>query len=392
MRSTHPENAIVKFRFSIIVLCVLLPPLLYIGTVQIMERYAASSLQAGLEKTYLGNTQLLLNGLLTIQSSIQKNVDAYLKKNCWIAWGAKAQVTVKTQKNTLLYPLNDSQDFNTPALDTPPIEIAAENFKLLNEGPNLSLEFHLPHNSPITNTILAFYIILSLSLLYLYYRRWRSRLNFQMERQTQTQQQLSQKSRQFEQQLQSMQDERRHLDSEVEQMQTLLAETKQNAAASEEEMMEEIIELEAKIAEKIELQHKHQLDVDELQEKIKQLEDQLQKEQGRKTKSSETTRKRLTILYKNLVISDRAVLGYLDLTEDFKLKCEEVIHQLNADPATVPVKRKVFGKKNRETVFEVVFSYKGRFYYRPIENQKLQILVIGTKNSQQKDLEYLNRL
>ena len=82
----------------------------------------------------------------------------------------------------------------------------------------------------------------------------------------------------------------------------------------------------------------------------------------------------------------------MDLTEALKIKAEEVIHQLNDDPKVVQIKRKVFGKKNRETVFEVIFAYKGRLYYRNIAGNRLEILVIGTKLSQNKDLSFLEKL
>ena len=37
----------------------------------------------------------------------------------------------------------------------------------------------------------------------------------------------------------------------------------------------------------------------------------------------------------------------VELTDDMRIKAEEVVHQLNENPEQVPVKRKVFGKKNR---------------------------------------------
>jgi len=65
---------------------------------------------------------------------------------------------------------------------------------------------------------------------------------------------------------------------------------------------------------------------------------------------------------------------------------------LNEDPSLVTIKRKVFGKKGRQTVLEVVFGYKGRLYFRKKKDGKIDILIIGSKNSQPKDLEFLNTL
>ena len=66
--------------------------------------------------------------------------------------------------------------------------------------------------------------------------------------------------------------------------------------------------------------------------------------------------------------------------------------QLHDDPKRVPIKRKVFGKKNRETVFEVLFAYKGRLYYRYTQEQKPEIVAIGTKHTQSKDLAFIDQL
>jgi len=71
-----------------------------------------------------------------------------------------------------------------------------------------------------------------------------------------------------------------------------------------------------------------------------------------------------------------------------KIKVEEIIHKLNEDPSFVLVKRKVFGKKGRATVQEVIFAYKGRLY----KDGKIEILTIGTKNTQAKDLEFLDNI
>jgi hypothetical protein len=103
-------------------------------------------------------------------------------------------------------------------------------------------------------------------------------------------------------------------------------------------------------------------------------------------------KKRFDALYKNTAIHDRAVAGFFALTEALKIKAEEVIHQLNEDPKQVHIKRKVFGKKNRETVFEVIFAYKGRLYFRNISGGRVEVLVIGTKLTQTKDLTFLDKL
>jgi len=113
------------------------------------------------------------------------------------------------------------------------------------------------------------------------------------------------------------------------------------------------------------------------------------KNPGKKQKNYPGIKKRFDTIYKNLSINERAINGFIDLTDDMKIKVEEIIHQLNENPKLVSIKRKVFGKKGHETVLEVIFAYKGRLYYRKTKDNKIEVLVIGTKNTQTKDLEFL---
>ena len=56
----------------------------------------------------------------------------------------------------------------------------------------------------------------------------------------------------------------------------------------------------------------------------------------------------------------------------------------------VAVKRKVFGKKNRETVLDAVFAFKGRLYFRKRDDRRVEVVAIGTKNTQELELEFLS--
>lgn len=63
---------------------------------------------------------------------------------------------------------------------------------------------------------------------------------------------------------------------------------------------------------------------------------------------------------------------------------------LDRDPDQVTAKRKVFsGKKHKTACFELLFAYNGRLYFTTSEKNKIEILVIGTKNTQAKDMAFL---
>ena len=130
-------------------------------------------------------------------------------------------------------------------------------------------------------------------------------------------------------------------------------------------------------------------EIENLRTKITQQEKGRHKQEKQKNKTAESTKKRFNTLYKNLRINERAIYAFVELNEEMKIKAEEVIHQLNDDPSVVTIKRKVFGGKGQKTVFEVVFAYKGRLYFRNLKNRQVEVLAVGTKNTQARELEFL---
>ena len=75
-----------------------------------------------------------------------------------------------------------------------------------------------------------------------------------------------------------------------------------------------------------------------------------------------------------------------------KIRGEEIIHRLNEAPDQVPIKRKVFSPKGREAVWEVLFSYNGRLYFRKSRDKRIEVLAVGNKNTQTRDLEFIDKI
>ena len=180
------------------------------------------------------------------------------------------------------------------------------------------------------------------------------------------------------------------LSYDTERSQALDAEIKHNREFDKKLAREEIESLEQKLKRNIARQETQQQEISALKEKIQN------REKGRRptrrARAADAVKRRFNVLYKNLALKDRAISGYLDLNEELKLKAEEVIHQLNSDPAAVAIKRKVFGGKGQKTVLEVIFGYKGRLYFRNTTEQRVEVLAMGTKNTQARELEFLARL
>jgi len=161
---------------------------------------------------------------------------------------------------------------------------------------------------------------------------------------------------------------------------------------TEDEALAEMERLETSLEENVSLKESLKIEVKCLSEELERLEASQKRSPKKRKKQTESTMKRFRILYKNVEIHPRAVEGFLSLQGDLQLRAEEFIHNMNTSVDQLQVKRKVFSKKGTETAFECEFGYRGRIYWNRAPDQKTQILVIGTKNSQTRDLAYLESL
>jgi len=340
---------------------------------------------------YIGDTRPLFEGVKTIKEAINKNIDTFLQGRVETRWGVKVRLTVTTKKGTLLYPtVFDENDITLRKKSTK--QIASENYEILNEGLIIDTDLKIEHATLFSNTILGFYIILSIVIIYSYYRIavFRTRQE-ELEKNNRIEKLLSVEE-QYAKQIESYVKDRERLTHEIKEIKNKLENEKTKASRVEDEMINEIIILENKIEENITLQKVKENEIEVLKQDIKNFEDMRKKQVLKKRSDSDSIQKRFRALYKNISFHQRALEGFVYLTEDMQIKVEQVIHSLNNNPDVVPIKRKVFGKKNRISVQEVIFSYKGRLYFHKTHDNKIEILVIGTKNTQLSDMEFINSL
>jgi hypothetical protein len=368
-----------------------LPPILYIFSLQSIEGHLNKRYAKEIGDIYTGDTRPLFDGSERLKDAINNNIDRYLQSKAILSLGVKAKVTVATKQNTILYPavFNDEEGDILPSA---PIQVAADNYNLMNEGLVVNVDLILEHNTLLSNTILAFYICMSVLVLFLYYR---TGIKKAREEDTEKETEIA-RLLEFEKnhtsKLKDLIKVKQKLIAEIIKIKKKLVHERIRASKNEDDLIKEIVALEENIDENIALQHEKQEEINALKEKIKLFEKERQKENKQKTNSFNTVRKRFKTLYKNISVNKRALNGFFDLTDDMKIKGEEIIHKLNEDPSFVLVKRKVFGKKGRATVQEVIFAYKGRLYFRKTKDGKIEILTIGTKNTQAKDLEFLDNI
>jgi Skp family chaperone for outer membrane proteins len=377
--------------FKIVILCILLPPVVYIFSVQSLETRLKNRYTSKIENIYTGDTDALLEGSISIRDSINKNINLYLQSKSLILWGVDVKVTVTTKRGTILYPAFFENDA-TSLLQPDPIQIANENYNLMNEELILNVDLKVGHNTLISNTILIFYIFVSLIILYYHYRSGLIKAKQDDIKKEKEIDRLLGLKKIYTEKLMTLGQDRKKLTSEAKKIKNQMEDEKEKASRNEDEMIKEIVFLEKETETNLALQIKQQEEIDSLKEKINRYTKSLQKESRQKTKNYPSIKKRFNTIYKNLSINERAINGFIDLTDDMKIKVEEIIHQLNEDPKLVSIKRKVFGKKGHETVLEVIFAYKGRLYYRKTKDNKIEVLVIGTKNTQVKDLEFLEKI
>jgi chromosome segregation ATPase len=180
--------------------------------------------------------------------------------------------------------------------------------------------------------------------------------------------------------------------SERDQLEKTLESEREKAGSSEAELFDEIVQLDEKLTQNLQLQQQQEQEIKALSEKISAYEADRNKTRSSKGRETDLLAKRFTALYKNITVHDRALEGFSALTEDMKIKCEEVVHRLNEAPDQVTVKRKVFSGKGHGTVLEVLFSYNGRLYFRRNREHQIELLTVGNKNTQTRDLEFIDKI
>ena len=379
------------FSIKILVFCILLPPLLYLLTVFVLEKQLQERYARGIEEVCTGDPQPLLDGSVRLRDAVRENVEAYLRSSALIRYGVSARVQVSTRGGTVLYPAPFEDGTDVQSLANP-MRVAQDNFTLLSEGLVVQVEARLEHNRLLSNGILGVYVLAALLVLMWHYRAADRHIRREEAERRQEIERLNRLEAANTARLSGLQREREGLLAEFDALKSAMQDERTHAERNEDDLIGEIEALEKKLADNLELQTIQQKEILALKEALAGFEKEQRREDKTRLKGEEVIRKRFATLYKNLTVNDRAVEGLADLNEELRLKAEEVIHQLNANPDLVPIKRKVFGKKNRQTVLEVVFAYKGRLYFRKGQDRRVEVLAVGTKNTQERELEFLANL
>jgi len=377
------------FSIRIVCACILLPPVLYLLTVQILERQAEDHIARDIEDIYTGDPQALLDGSARLVDVLEANINRYLSDSLLARYGFAVRISVSDASGKLLYPsLTENHELG-PADAR---EVAMENFALLNGGLTVRVEARLEHNRAISNLVIALYILAALLVLLAHYRSAGREIRREEDQRSREMNRLKALDQSNTARLSELRKQRERMAAELGKLKTYLEDERERAERNEDELVGEIESLERQLAENLIREQAQQAELQSFKEKFSLLEKEQRREDKGRRKACIIFQKRFDTLYKNILISERAVEGFVELNEELRLKAEEVVHQLDSTPDLVTIKRKVFGKKNRETVWEVAFAYKGRLYFRRGPDRRVEIVAIGTKNTQERELEFLASL
>ncbi len=374
----------------LLALCVILPPALYILSLQGVEAYARRSYDPGIQTVLVGDVQPLLDGRVHLENQVTANIRRFLRELRLPRWGLQLRISVTTKNGQMIYPSPVPTD-PLAMMPEDPAATAAENYRLLQEGLQVDLDLSLPHDSLLANLLLVVYLGAALLVMGIHYRLAQGQASREEARTTDFLERMERLSRRHRRLLESLIAEKARLAQDLGRVRSELETRRESADRNEEAMIDEIVALEQKIAENVDQQLRQQEEIKALKEKLAAFEAESARGARAKKRPRQETAKRFSALYKETRFHQRAIEGFDDLPDDLKLRCEEAIHQLDRDPEQVSVKRKVFSKSH-ETFFEVVFAYRGRIYFRKTAGRGVEIVAVGTKNSQDRDLTFLDSL
>jgi hypothetical protein len=383
------------FPLKIAIFCLLFTPVLYIVTLKLSQTYFNDYYFQSIENVYIGDPSKLLNGRVSIEEQIASNIDAFLKNDKMVKYlGLDLKILITTKRGKVIYPIFINTDvFVENFRDNSDSEkIAKQNFEILNSGIEInSVEINLNHGTRIANLILFIYLGVAILIFLLFYRIGSSKAKQDARLKKVLIDDLQKEELVQKQIFEEMKKERQGLFENIKSLNAKYQKDKKKLKINEEELFDEIISLEEQINSFIELKQNREEEINELKTQIKNYE--RRKSSKNRRNEFDFITKRFTALYKNVEINRKAITGLLNLSEDLQIKAEECIFLLDRDQSKVTIKRKVFsGKKHKTACLEVLFAYNGRLYFRQNENNMVEILIIGTKNSQTKDMKFLHNL
>jgi hypothetical protein len=340
---------------------------------------------------------------------IKAKLDLLVKRSLWVTlWDVQVNVIVLARDGTTWLYVDGHAPPPSPGISTQ--AVLRETERLLPATGDVVVS--VPHNALLSNFILVFYAALLFQILYLYNRSIARKETQILTQALDLRDDAARKAENIEDEIEAIRlqllavepSEREYRD-EIESLQSE-RESLENQLGS---LASRELELRSKAERAGELEQERRALEDLLEEassdlsskdgEIHELERSLKRANraagasGSRAKESEVIAKRLRTLYKNLEIDERAIEDFVGLRdENTKLRSEECLKRLSEEAENVAIRRKVGGLPNHLSIYELGFAGKRRIYYCKGLQRRFRVLVIGAKNTQQSDLDYISRI
>jgi hypothetical protein len=409
------------FSFRFITVAILAFVFLYIFTLKGSESLIRTQLTKVLRQAVLTDSEQILAGDASYADVVHDQVREALT-NQWIrtvlATGVDINVVVRAGRDEIIYPRyrewfpldvlgspleNDTTagQFARQAPYQSQDALARENYRLMSKGLNLNVKVTIRNNTWFSNGVLILYMFTLLQVLWMHAKRFVIRAE---DEKLEIARRLEDESKQHVSRIESELNRVRTKLSEAsryagERVSTIRALESEKAKLEERlggwswqeagDLDKEMASLEEQLKDALAEKKKQENAAQELAEKIQKRE--TRQVPRSKAREAELLERRLKILYKQIDFEHRVVADLIGLgDDDALLRAEEVIKRLNDRDENLPMRRKVGGLEHGN-IFELGFGGKGRIYCGQGEGGRMRIILVGAKNSQDRDLSYLRR-
>ncbi len=388
-REPSPLERLASFRFTYVAIFLFI--VAYVFSVEALERGLTTHFRAAIQEATRVDP---LQGPVARQ--IHERVRAVLDGSPWIRLGVRVRpVVLGADGRTVLYaggrtPTGPEEGPGDPRLLPAIVDVAVA----------------VPHNTLLANGVLVLYAALLLTTLYLYTRALTRREQTRLAAIVTARDATLQRAEEIERELRSVRhrleevepekeiyaDEIRALEDErVRLLERLTSVEQREEALRTRTVGGRDLEEERRALE--ELLDEALRDAERRDEEIRALQKQVVRVDRERQREAEQIGRRLRTLYKNIEVDDHALAGIAALGDEAqRLKAEEAIKRLSDESDSAAVRRKVGGLPPHLSIFELGFAGKGRIYYTRGQRRRFRVLLVGAKNSQKTDLEYLSRL
>jgi hypothetical protein len=378
----------------------------YFTTIRLLESALDREMQARVERA-IAITEL--DRPLTQQ--IQERIDRAVRDSLWVRWGGLRVTTLVLARDGVTWLYVDGRGAATSPEGLSPFETMTEWMDYLPATAEVTVT--LPYGALLSNAVLVVYAGLLLLFVYATSRRQSGVEAERLREALAVRDRAAQRAEEIESELAAtrmrlsqIEPIERELSEEISGLQQEREALQQKLAslAAREESLRSRAEHAVGLAQEVraleDLLEEASSDLDSKDSEIGRLEQSLKKASkssdraaGARSRAADVIARRFRTLYKTIEVDDRAIDDIASLgDESLRLKAEEAVKRLAEEADNVSVRRKVGGLPGYVQVFELGFAGKGRIYYMRGKSRRFRILLVGAKNTQPADLEYLSRL